>query len=275
MKIFNDVMNYLINNAAITDWLISFAMAVATFLIGRWVAHKIAAVITALMLKRGMEETLIHFLAQVIYAILMTIVIITSLSTVGVPLTSVAAIVGAAGLAIGLALKDSLSNFAQGVMLVLFQPFKKGDFVEAGGVAGTVQEVRIFSTVLKTGDNKQVIIPNGIIGGATITNYSVNDTRRIDFLMGVSYDDDLKVARDILTKVCADNPLVLDDPKTNIFVMSLGASSVDFAVRPWVKTVDYWAAYGQLLESFKVELEAGGCHIPYPQTDVHFHKVES
>ena len=222
MDIFNSLWDYVANSQAISGWLISFAIAAAIFLVGRWVAKKITTAIRALLLKRNMEETLINFLAQVLYAILMTVVIITALSKMGVPVTSVAAIVGAAGLAIGLALKDSLSNFAQGVMLVMFQPFKKGDFVEVGGVSGAVQEIRIFSTTLKTGDNKKVIIPNGIVGSGTITNFSANDTRRIDFIVGVSYDDDLKVARDVLTRICEAHPLVLNDPATKIFVFCTG-----------------------------------------------------
>ncbi len=266
-------IDQLLNNEAVTSWLISFVIAIVIFLVGRWVAKRVTKVIRSLMLKRGMEETLINFLAQVMYATLMTAVIITALQKMNVPVTSVAAIVAAAGLAIGLALKDSLTNFAQGVMLVMFQPFKKGDFVEVGGIAGSVEEIRIFSTILKTGDNKQVIIPNGIVGSGTITNYSVHATRRIDFVMGVSYDDDLKVARDVLTRVCKAHPLVLDDPKTNVFVSNLGDSSVDFAVRPWVKTADYWTVYGELLESFKTELEAAGCNLPYPQTDVYLHQA--
>ena len=181
------------------------------------------------------------------------------------------AIVGAAGLAVGLALKDSLGNFASGVMLVMFRPFKKGDFVEVAGVAGSVEEIRIFSTTLTTPDNKLIIIPNGQVAAGTITNYSANDQRRVDLVFGVGYDDDLKVTREVLTRLCAEHPKVLDDPETKIFVMNLGDSSVDFAVRPWAKTEDYWAVYSDLLEQAKVELEAAGCNIPYPQTDVHLH----
>lgn len=271
MNAIDKALNYLVNNEAIISWLVSFAIAVVIFVVGRWLAKRATRVIKVLLLKRDMEETLINFLAHVLYAALMTVVIITALTSMGVPVTSVAAIVGAAGLAIGLALKDSLSNFAQGVMLVMFRPFQKGDFVEVGGVSGSVQEVRIFSTILKTGDNKQVIIPNGIVGSGTITNYSVHDTRRIDMLMGVSYNDDLKVAREVLKRICAAHPLVLDEPGTSIIVANLGDSSVDIAVRPWVKSEDYRTVHGELLESFKVELEAAGCNLPYPQTDVHLY----
>ena len=198
-------------------------------------------------------------------------VILAALDTLGLPVTSLLAVVGAAGLAIGLALKDSLGNFASGVMLVMFRPFSKGDFVEVAGVAGKVDEVRIFSTILTTGDNKQVIIPNGQVAADTITNFTAKDTRRIDMVFGVGYDDDLKVARDVLTRVCSGHPKVLKEPALNIFVLNLGDSSVDFAVRPWAKTEDYWTVWGDVLEQAKVELEAAGCNIPYPQTDVHLH----
>mgnify|MGYP000358527864 CR=1 FL=1 len=205
-------------------------------------------------------------------AILLAAVILAALDKLGVPVTSLLAILGAAGLAIGLALKDSLGNFAAGVMLLFFRPFKKGDFVEVAGVAGTVDEVRIFSTVLTTPDNKQIIIPNGQVGADSITNYSAKEERRVDMVFGVSYDDDLKVARKVLTELCANHPLVLDDPATNIFVLNLGDSSVDFAVRPWAKTADYWTVYGDIMEQAKVGLEAAGCSFPFPQQDVHLYK---
>ena len=210
-----------------------------------------------------------NFLANIIYAVLLTAVIIAALQSVGLPVTSLVAVLGAAGLAVGLALKDSLGNFAAGVMLVMFRPFTKGDFVEVAGTSGKVDEVRIFSTILTTPDNKQVTIPNGQVAGDTITNYSALDQRRVDLVFGVGYDDDLKVARGVLERICRDHPKVLDDPATAIFVANLGDSSVDFNVRPWCRTEDYWDVYGDLLETGKVELEAAGCSIPYPQRDVH------
>lgn len=158
-------------------------------------------------------------------------------------------------------------------MLVMFRPFGKGDYVEVAGVAGSVDEIRIFSTILTTPDNKQITIPNGLINADTITNYSANDVRRVDMVFGVGYDDDLKLAREVLTRVCKNHPKVLDDPALNIFVMNLGESSVDFAVRPWAKTGDYWTVRGDVLEQAKVELDAAGLNIPYPQTDVHLHQV--
>jgi len=274
MDAISNFVTYMRGNEALTGWLIAIAIALAIFIGGRWLSKRVVRVTRSIMLGREVDETLINFLGRVLYATLMTVVIVTSLSYIGVPVTGVAAIIGAAGLAIGLALKDSLSNFAQGVMLIIFQPFKKGHFVDLGGISGSVEEIRIFNTVLKTGDNKQVTIPNAIVGSGSITNYSIHDTRRIDFVIGVSYDDDLKLARDVLTRICKDHPLILDEPKTNVFVSNLGDSSVDISVRPWVKTADYSGAYGELLESFKVELEAAGCNLPYPQTDVHLHQTD-
>ena len=255
----------------LSDWVIKIFIALLIYLIGKWIAKRITNFVRKLMEARDSDPTLINFLSNVVYAILLIAVILAALDTLGLPVTSLVAVVGAAGLAVGLALKDSLGNFASGVMLVMFRPFSKGDFVEVAGVAGTVNEVRIFSTILTTPDNKQIIIPNGQVAADTITNYSANDQRRVDIIFGVGYDDDLKVAREVLTRLCTEHPKVLDNPETKIFVMNLGDSSVDFAVRPWAKTEDYWTVYSDLLEQGKVELEAAGCNIPYPQTDVHLH----
>ena len=255
----------------LSDWVIKIFIALLIYLIGKWIAKRITNFVRKLMEVRDSDPTLINFLSNVVYAILLIAVILASLDTLGLPVTSLVAVVGAAGLAVGLALKDSLGNFASGVMLVMFRPFSKGDVVEVAGVTGKVDEVRIFSTILTTPDNKQIIIPNGQVAADTITNYTANDQRRVDLVFGVGYDDDLKLAREVLTRICANHPKVLDDPATNIFVMNLGDSSVDFAVRPWAKTEDYWTVWGDLLETGKVELEAAGCNIPYPQTDVHLH----
>ncbi len=255
----------------LTNWGIKIFLALVIYLIGKWIAKRITAFVTKLMTIKNADATLINFLANVVYAILLVAVILASLDTLGLPVTSLVAVVGAAGLAVGLALKDSLGNFASGVMLVMFRPFVKGDVVEVAGVTGKVNEVRIFSTIMTTPDNKQIIIPNGQVAADTITNYTANDQRRVDLVFGVGYDDDLKVAREVLTRICANHPKVLDDPETSIFVLNLGDSSVDFAVRPWAKTEDYWTVWGDLLEQGKLELEAAGCNIPYPQTDVHLH----
>ena len=255
------------------DWGLNLVAALVIFIVGRWIARAVTRTLRKLLEAREMEETLVNFLGNLVYAILLTAVIIAALDYLGLPVTSLIAVLGAAGLAIGLALKDSLGNFASGVMLVMFRPIKKGDWVEVAGVSGAVQEIRIFSTFLKTGDNKLVVIPNGLVAGDTITNYSALDKRRVDIVIGVGYNDDLKLVRSVLEKICNNHPLALDDPATKIFVLNLGDSSVDFAVRPWCMTDDYWTLRGDILETAKVELEAAGCSIPYPQTDVHLHQA--
>jgi small conductance mechanosensitive channel len=274
-----DTITEFFTNPDFTSMLVAWGtrivIALVIFIVGRWVAKMLTGAFRRFLNGRDADETLVAFLGNLIYMILLTVVVLASLDYLGMPVTSLVAVLGAAGLAIGLALKDSLGNFASGVMLVMFRPFSKGDLVEVGGVTGKVQEIRIFSTILNTNDNKLVIIPNGQVGSDTITNYTANEQRRVDLVFGVGYDDDLKVARSVLETICKEHELVLDDPATNIFVMNLGDSCVEFVVRPWVKTEDYWTVYGDLLETGKVALEAAGCSIPYPQTDVHLHKVKS
>ena len=253
------------------DWAMKIILALAIYVVGKWVTKRVTGLVTRLMQARDVDPTLVNFLANIVYAALLVAVIIAALDTLGLPVTSLLAVVGAAGLAVGLALKDSLGNFAAGVMLVLFRPFSKGDFVEAAGVSGSIDDVRIFSTILTTPDNKQITIPNAQVYAGTITNYTAKDMRRVDMVFGVSYDDDLKVAREVLTRVCTSHPKVLSEPEFKIFVLNLGDNSVDFAVRPWAKTEDYWTVWGDVLEQGKAELEAAGCSIPYPQRDVHVH----
>jgi len=269
MEIFNngDLMPMLIT------WAGKLVLALLIYLIGKWVAKKITKSIGLLMKDREVDATLNQFLSNIVYAVLLIAVILAALDKLGLPITPLFAIVAASGLAIGLAMKDSLGNFAAGVMLIMFRPFGKGDFVEVAGVAGTVDEIRIFSTILTTPDNKQVIIPNGLINADTITNYNAKEMRRVDMVFGVGYDDDLKLAREVLTRVCKNHPKVLDDPALKVFVMNLGDSSVDFAVRPWAKTADYGTVKGDLLEQAKVALDAAGLNLPYPQSDVHLHQV--
>ena len=200
---------------------------------------------------------------------LLVMVALAAVQQLGVEATSFFAILGAAGLAIGLALKDSLSNFSSGVMLVFFKPFKAGDFVEAGGVSGSVDSIRIFNTVLKTPDNRLITVPNSQVYGGTITNYSALDTRRIDLVFGVSYDDNVVRAKEIIKSVLDADERILKDPAPTIMMLELADSSVNFAVRPWVATPDYWAVRGDVLEGVKKALEDNGLSIPYPQRDVH------
>ncbi|HSM69247.1 MAG TPA: mechanosensitive ion channel domain-containing protein, partial [Xanthomonadales bacterium] len=202
----------------ITGWGLKLLVALTIFLVGLWITRAMTRALRKVLTVREMEVTLIVFLGNLVYAILLTVVIVAALDSLGVPVTSLLAILGAAGLAIGLALKDSLGNFAAGVMLVMFRPFRKGDFVEVAGISGTVEELRIFNTYLVTPDNKLVVVPNGQIGAEAITNYTHMNQRRVDLMFGVGYDDDLKTARSVLEKICQEHPLVLDEPATNIFV---------------------------------------------------------
>lgn len=244
-------------------------LALVVFVVGRWVAKALVGLFRRAGTRRELDPTVLDFLATLLYALLLLTVIIAALSQAGLKTTSLIAVLGAAGLAIGLALKDSLSNFAAGVLLIMFRPFGRGDFVEVGDQSGNVREIKIFSTILTTPDNVEITIPNNQVFSDAIKNYTANDQRRIDLMIGVSYDDDLKKAREVMERVVSAHEKVLDEPAINIFVHTLGDSSVNFAVRPWVNTPDYWEVRGNLMESIKVELEAAGCSIPYPQRDVH------
>jgi small conductance mechanosensitive channel len=274
-----DAIKNFISNTNIMDSLTTGAtnllIALVIFLVGKWIAHRTEHALEKLLGKRGVDPVLVGFLGTVVSVMILIAAIVAAVDTLGIPATSFMAILGAAGLAIGLALKDSLSNFASGVMLVLFRPFTKGNFIEAGGIVGTVDEIHLVNTILTTPDNKQIIVPNSLIYGSAITNYSAHDTRRVDMTIGVGYSDDLKVAAEVLKKVCKDHPKVLDTPETKIFINNLGESSVDFVVRPWAKSEDYWTVLADVLETSKVELEAAGCNIPFPQRDVHLHQVSS
>jgi small conductance mechanosensitive channel len=221
------------------------------------------------MVKAHIDETLVTFSKNIIYTALMVFVLLAALGKMGIETTSFAAIIAAAGLAVGLSLQGTLGNFASGVMLILFRPFRVGDFVEAGGVSGIVEEVQIFSTRMRSADNKEIIVPNGQIIGSTITNYSARETRRLDLVIGVSYSDDLKKVRAVLEDILAADERILTDPAPVIGVLALGESSVDFAVRPWVKTADYWPLLFHLQETIKVRFDAEGISIPFPQRDVH------
>ena len=256
-------------------FLINLVAAAAIFFIGRWVAQLVAGLIKKAMDKAKVDPTLTKFVKNLIYSIMLVFVVIAAIGRLGVQTGSFIAILGAAGLAVGLALQGSLSNFAAGVMMIIFKPFKVGDYVEAGGTSGTVKEIQIFNTILNTPDNKMVIIPNAQVTGSNIVNYSANDTRRVDLVMGVSYDDDLKKARQIIESVLQADSRILAEPAYTVAVSELADSSVNFVVRPWVKGSDYWGVYFDLTEKLKVELEANGLSIPYPQRDVHMYNAAS
>jgi len=271
-----EIMDYLTSPdmlETLSNGALNLLIAIVIFVLGKWVARWVQHAFEKIMRSRQVDEVLVDFLGTIVYTLIVIAAIIAAVDTLGIPATSFLAILGAAGLAIGLALKDSLSNFAAGVMLVLFRPFSKGDFIEAGGTMGTVDEIHLVSTILTTPDNKQIIVPNSVMYGSSITNFSAKETRRVDMVIGVGYSDDLKVAASVLQKVCADNPKVLDTPETKIFINNLGESSVDFVVRPWVKSADYWTVLAEVLETAKAELEAAGCNIPFPQRDVHLYQA--
>jgi len=258
-------------------WLTYYGLeaikSLATLVVG-WIAARIlTGVVRRVMHKAKVESTLIGFATNLAFALLMTLVVISAIQQLGVPTTSFVAVVGAAGLAIGFALQSSLANFASGVMVIIFRPFKAGDYVEAGGVSGTVEEVQVFATILKTPDNKRVIVPNASITNGTITNYSANDTRRIDMVFGIGYSDDIKQAKEVLEGILTQDERVLKDPAPTIAVSELADNSVNIIVRPWVKTSDYWGVLCDVTETVKHRFDAENISIPYPQRDIHLHQV--
>lgn len=256
-------------------WLIKIALAAAIFLVGRVIAKWLVDVLAKLLRRSAMDDMLVEFVSHIAYALLLVFVVLAALEKLGVNTTSALAVLGAAGLAIGLALQGSLSNFAAGVMLIVFRPFKAGDFVEAGGVSGVVECIRIFSTTMRTGDNKEVIVPNGQIYDDTIINYSARDTRRVDMVFGIGYDDSIKQAKEIILDVISKDERILADPKPVVNVAELADSSVNLNVRPWVNSSDYWAVRSDLLENIKAAFDDAGISIPYPQRDVHLHDAKA
>ncbi len=261
----------LINDYVI-PWGLQILLALVIFYIGRMVVGVVVNSIKKLLLARGMDEILVSFLTSIIRWVLLLFVIVAALSQLGVDTTSLVALLGAAGLAIGLSLQSSLSNFASGVMLIIFRPFTKGDFVEAGGATGVVESISIFTTTMTTPDNKEVIVPNGSILSNNITNYSARDTRRVDMVFGISYDDDIRSAKQLLEEIIGADERVLKDPEPVIALSELADSSVNFIVRPWARTADYWAVLWDTTEAVKLKFDEAGISIPYPQMDVHVDK---
>jgi small conductance mechanosensitive channel len=243
--------------------------AVLILVVGRIVAKALTALVRRAMKRGNVDETLTRFAGSLMYIILMVVVILAALDRLGVRTTSFVAILGAAGLAVGLALQGSLSNFAAGIMMMIFRPFKVGDFVEGGGTCGVVQEVGIFTTTMKTGDNKKIMVPNSKVIGDNITNFSANETRRIDLVVGVSYGDDLKKVRAVLESLLEADDRILKEPAWTVAVMDLAESSVNFVVRPWVRTGDYWPVRFDLTEAIKLRFDAEGITIPFPQRELH------
>jgi len=258
----------------VSPYIINAIMALLIFIIGKYVAKIITKLTIKILEKSKTNETLKIFLGNVVYGLLLIVVVLASLSKLGIETTSFIAILGAIGLAVGLAFQSTLSNISAGVMIIIFRPFSIGDFIEAGGVAGIVEELNLFNTVFKTADNKVIIVANSNIIGGNIVNYSLKETRRVDFVFGIGYDDDLKLAKETLQNIINKDSRILQDPLPFVAVGELADSCVNFTVRVWVKSEDYWAVHFDTIEKVKLTFDKKGISIPYPQMDIHTHKIK-
>ncbi len=258
----------------VIPWGINIVMALVIFILGRMVVGLVVSGLGKLLAKSKYDAMLIDFVKAIVSAVLTVFVVIAALDRLGVNTTSFAAILAAAGLAIGLSLQGSLQNFASGVMLLIFRPFKSGDYVEAGGTSGSVKSISIFTTTILTPDNKLILVPNGNIYGGNIVNYSAKDTRRVDMVFGIGYNDDLRKAKKLLEDMVSEDERILSDPAPQVAVSELGDSSVNFVVRPWVKSGDYWGVMFDFTEAVKLRFDDEGISIPFPQMDVHLHKED-
>ena len=250
-------------------WSINIVTALIIFIVGKFAVGLITSLTGKLMIKAGIDNILVNFIRSIIKTVLLLFVVVAALDQLGIDTTTLVALVGAAGLAIGLSLQSTLQNLAAGVMLIIFRPFKGGDFVEVAGIQGSIEKISIFNTILRTGDNREIIVPNGSIYGDTITNFSARETRRVDMVFGIGYDDDIRKAKDIIKQILTSDERVLSDPEPLIAVGELADSSVNFNVRPWCKTSDYWNVYFDTHEKIKLAFDEQGISIPYPQMDVH------
>lgn len=248
--------------------------AIAIFVIGKWLVGRISKVLHAVLTRSKMDSTLAAFFENIIYILLMVVVILAALGNLGIETTSFIAILGAAGLAISLSLQGTLGNVGSGVMLIIFRPFKVGDFISAAGEMGKVESISLFATTLITPDNKVIILPNGSVAGGNITNFSAKETRRLEFIFGIGYDDDLRKAKALLEEIVQRDERVLKDPEYFVGVGELGDSSVNFTVRVWVKREDYWPVHFDTIEKVKLSFDEQGISIPYPQMDVHLNKLD-
>lgn len=256
----------------ILPWIVNIVLAIAIFLAGRKLGDWSLKLLEVVLRRSKMDNMLISFTLSIGRTLILLLVVVSALSQLGVDTTSLIALVGAAGLAIGLALQDSLKNFAAGVMLIVFRPFKEGDFVETAGISGIVEHISIFNSVLKTPDNREITVPNGAVYANVITNFSARDTRRVDMVFGIGYGDDLKKAKAILQEIVDEDSRVLAEPEPIIAVSELADSSVNFIVRPWVKSADYWNVLWETTEKVKLRFDAEGISIPFPQMDLHLHR---
>ena len=246
--------------------------ALAIFIFGKWAARGVTNILRRMMIKGKTEESLVAFACSLSYVALLAFVIIAALNQLGIQTASFIAILGAAGLAIGLALQGSLSNFAAGVLMIIFRPFKIGDYIEGGGGAGTVEEIQIFTTQLKSPDNKTIIVPNSKMLGDNIVNYSTKETRRVDMLFGIGYEDDIDKTRTVLSDIVAQDNRIMAEPAPVIVVSALADSSVNFTVRVWTLSADYWGVFFDTQETVKKRFDAENISIPFPQRDVHVYE---
>ncbi len=254
---------------------LNLVAAIAIFFIGRWVAKSLRKFAVKAMERIEVDAILVKFFGNMLYIILLVFVILAAIAQLGVQTTSLIALVGAAGLAVGLALQGSLANFAAGILIIIFRPYRIGDFIEGAGTMGTVEEVQIFTTILKTPDNRRVIIPNGQVMAGTIVNFTTHPIRRVDLVANVGYEDDSDHVRKVLTEIVEGDTRTLTDPAPTIRMNAHGDSSVNWIVRPWVKTEDYWAVYWDLTERIKRRFDEEGISIPYPQRDVHLYRHDA
>jgi small conductance mechanosensitive channel len=254
-------------------WVLNILFAILIVVVGRIAVKWLMKLVRKLMVRADFDPILVNFASSIVNVVLMLFVFIAALDQLGVDTTSLIALIGAAGLAVGLALQGSLQNFAAGVMLVVFRPFKIGDVVDAGGAMGKIEKISIFSTTMITPDNRDIIVPNGQIYSGTITNYSANETRRVDLVFGIGYGDDMRKAKEIMEDIVAKHELILDDPAPGVAVAELADSSVNFNVRPWVNAADYWTVRADVIEQVKTAFDENGISIPFPQMDVHLDKV--
>lgn len=271
ITLFNDVRE-MDTNALLNDWLIPYGskilIALTIYIVGKFLAKLISRLLGKAVYRSSKDEMLQSFVRSIVYFLCLLVVVIAALSQLGINTSSLVALIGAAGLAIGLALQNSLQNFAAGVMLLVFKPFKKGHFIEAGGVSGTVEQMGILTLELRTADNKTVLVPNGKVFSDSIVNYSVNERRRVDFIFDIAYDSDIIKAKQIIEECLAAEPRILKDPAPTVVVGSLAASSVQLFVRPWVETGDYWGVHAALMENVKLAFDEAGIEIPFNKLDI-------
>jgi len=258
-----------------SEYGLKIIAAIIIFLVGKWVARKLTAFIKSMMNKANVDKTLVEFSESIIYFSILLMVIIAALNQLGVNTTSFVAVFGAATLAIGLALQGSFSNIGAAVLIIIFRPFKVGDFIEAAGAVGTVSDINLFSTIISPVDNRTIIVPNSSIIGGNITNFSNKPERRVDHVFGIGYDDDLKLAKETLMEIVKADSRILTEPAPFVAVSELADSSVNFVVRAWATNEDYWGVYFDMLETVKLTFDEKGISIPYPQMDVHTNKTES